>query len=263
MPKLLLNFAILAALGLLAYGVWQGRQPPPDPYFEAIKQRGVLKVGIDPSYPPFDIVRDGKVVGYDADLVRALAGGMGVTVDFTPLALDTMYDALAAGKVDMLVSALPFIYERQKDVRYSVPYYQAGQVLVVRAGEQAIASVRDLGGKKVGVELGSNADTEARRLGRTSATAMELRSTYRSPEEALNALARGDLDAAITANESAQSYMRSRSATLTVLTPPITDEPYVVAMPARATRLSDSVDATIERLRASGEQAAMMGLPTR
>jgi ABC-type amino acid transport substrate-binding protein len=263
MSRILPNLLILTALTLLAVAVWVGRQPPVDPYFRQIKARGVLRVGIDPSYPPFDTLRAGKVSGYDARLAEALASGLGTRVEFTPMALDVMYDALAAGKVDLLISALPFIYERQADVRYSVPYYQAGQVLLVRAGEQAIASVRDLAGKKVGVELGSNADTEARRLARTSLPTMQLRSIYRSPEEALDALARGEVDAAITANETAQAYVMAHNDSLSVLSPPVTDEPYVVAMPRPATSLSAIVDATIERLRASGELAAMMGLNTR
>src|SRR5207253_10532926 len=105
----------------------------------------------------------GQIQGYDAELARALAADLGVRVEFVPMALDTMYDALASlrseGKADVLISALPFVYERQKDVRYSVPYYQAGQVLIVRADDTTIASMRDLAGKQVGVELGSNADT--------------------------------------------------------------------------------------------------------
>src|SRR5439155_6636258 len=143
-------------------------------------------------YPPFDTLKDGKVEGHDADLARAIGSELGMHVEFTPLALDTMYDALLACKVDMLISALPFIYERQADVRYSVPYYQAGQVLVVKAGETASASVRDLAGKQVGVELGSSADTEARRIMRTSVPTMHVRSVYRSPQEALDALGKGE-----------------------------------------------------------------------
>ena len=153
------------------------------------------------------MVTNGKIEGYDADLANAFAADLGVRVEFTSLALDTVYDALAAGKVDMLVSALPFVYERQKDVRYSVPYYQAGQVLLVKSSDATIASVNDLGKKKVGVELGSSADTEARRLARTSVPTMQLQSIYRSPQEALDALSRGEVQAVITDNVSAQAYL--------------------------------------------------------
>ncbi|HYP18694.1 MAG TPA: ABC transporter substrate-binding protein, partial [Chloroflexia bacterium] len=168
-------------------------------------------------------------------------------------------DALIAGNVDMLVSALPPIPERQADVRYSVPYYQSGQVLVVRSGETAISGVGALAGKKVGVELGSNADTEARRLQRSTAPGMQLSSVYRAPDEALSALASGEVDAAITDNASAQAYLAAHPGMVSVLSPPLTDEPFVVAVPARADALALSVNATIERLRNSGELARIMG----
>lgn len=220
-------------------------------------------MGIDPSYPPFEGVQNGKIEGYDANLARALAADLDVRVEFVPLALDTVYDALVTHKVDVLISALPFIYEKQKDIRYSEPYYQSGQALLVNAGDSSITSVRELAGKKVGVELGSNADTEARRLSRTSVKTMAVRSVYRSPQGGMDALLRGEVDAAITDNASAQAYLQSHPKAITVLSPSLTDEPYVVAMPVRATGLSARIDATIERLRASGELARMMGMDSR
>src|SRR3954471_12682412 len=171
--RLAINILIVLALGAVALLTWAGQQRPADPYLQDITRRGVLRVGIDPTYPPFDMIANGQVSGYDAELARAIGTDLGVRVEFATLALDTVYDALAAGKVDMLVSALPFVYERQAEVRYSVPYYQAGQVLIVGSESTAISSVRDLAGKRVGVELGSNADTEARRIKRDSLPTMQ------------------------------------------------------------------------------------------
>ena len=263
MRALLLNIAIFAGLALLGLAVWGGQQRRPDPYLQDIQARGVLRVGIDPTYPPFDTVTGGKVGGYDAQLAQEIAGDIGVRVEFQTLALDTLYDALAAGKVDILISALPFVYERQKEVRYSAPYYQAGQVLLVVAGNRAVSSVQDLSGRTAGVELGSNADTEARRIVRDGMKSMQVRSVYRAPEEALSALLEGQVDAAITDNTSAQSYLRAHPGTLRVISPPLTDEPFVVAMPNRASGLLARVDTTIERLRASGKLAEITGLAAR
>jgi ABC-type amino acid transport substrate-binding protein len=158
----------------------------------------------------------------------------------------------------VLVSALPFVYERQKEVRYSVPYYQAGHVVVVLPGSP-IRSAAALEGRTVGVELGSNADTEARRLARTTLPRMQVRSTYHSGDEALAALARGEVEAVITDNTTARAYLVGHPGALEVFSPPLTDEPYVVAMPAQANGLAAQIDATIERLRASGQLARMMG----
>ena len=60
---------------------------------------GLQRVGIDPTYPPFDMVANGQVSGYDAELARGIGADLGVHVEFMTLALDTVYDALAAGKV--------------------------------------------------------------------------------------------------------------------------------------------------------------------
>src|SRR5438477_11337886 len=238
----LLSVAILAVLVVAGILTWAGQQRPPDRYLDAVKSRGTLRVGLDPSYPPFESLRDGQYVGYDVDLAKAIASDMGVQVQFKPLALDTQYDALASDQVDVLVSALPFVYERQKEVRYSQPYYQAGQVIAVRAGDNSVRSAADLQGKRVGVELGSNADTEARRLARTSLPTMQLRSEYHSAADALDAALHGDLDAVIADNLSVQEYVASHPNALSLLSPPLTDEPFVVAMPVGATGLAEHVD---------------------
>jgi ABC-type amino acid transport substrate-binding protein len=254
----LANIAIVLLLALVALLAWVGQQQPPDTYLQAIQKTGTLRVGLDPSYPPFESLSGGQYVGHDVDLAKAIAADLGVQVEFKPLALDTQYDALAASQVDVLISALPFIYERQKEVRYSRPYYQAGQVIVARAGDTSIRSKPDLQGRRVGVELGSNADTDARQLARTTLP-MQVISNYHSASEALYALSQGQLDAAIVDNTSAQEYLAANTNSLKVLSPSLTDEPYVVAMPVQATALSARVDATIHRLAATGDLDRMMG----
>lgn len=263
MRNLLANLGITLVLLVVAGLTWAGQQRPVDPFLRDIQERGVLRVGMDPTYPPFDGLQDGKPAGYDVQLANAVAADLGARVEVRTLALDTLYDALASGQVDVLISALPFVYERQKDVRYSIPYYQSGQVVVVRTGNSSIHSAQDLAGQTVAVELGSNADTEARRLGRVITPTLNLLSTYHSADDALDALTQDKMQAAITDNLSAQSYVAAHPQVLTILDPPVTDDPYVVAMPVRADALVARVNATIERLRASGELARIMAMPPR
>jgi ABC-type amino acid transport substrate-binding protein len=253
MRQPLTSLAILLTLAILATLTWLGQQRHADPYLLDIQERGVLRVALDPTYPPFDTLIDGKPAGYDVALANAIAADLGVRADFHTLALDTLYDALASDQVDVLVSALPFIYERQKEVRYSIPYYQSGQVLVVPASNTTIRTPQDLAGRTVAVELGSNADTEARRISREITPTLTLLSTYHSPEEALDALAEGKADAAISDNLSAQTYLAAHPQSITILDPPLTDDPYVIAMPVGADALAARINTTIERLRASNQ----------
>ncbi|RME44796.1 MAG: amino acid ABC transporter substrate-binding protein, partial [Caldilineae bacterium] len=97
----------------------------------AVQRRGVLRVGLDPSFPPFETLdAGGQVIGLDADIARAIAADLGVQVEFVPIAFDGLYDALQVGRVDVLLSGLPVDPTRTRDVAYSRPYFNAGQMLV-------------------------------------------------------------------------------------------------------------------------------------
>ena len=247
-------------LGLLLLGlgglVWAGSRPLPDPTWDRVQTSGVLRIGTDATYPPFESLQDGAFVGSDIDLGRAVAARLGVRPEFVSIALDGQYDALLSGKVDCLLSALPFIYERQKEVRYSQPYFDAGPRIVVRAGDPRVTGPADLSGLAVGVELGSDADMAARRLQKGRVPGLQLHSDYHSAADALAALAAGRLDAVIADPLGLDAAPQRTS--LRALSPPLVAEPYVAVLPVDSPRLAAAVDATIADLRASGTLAHMM-----
>jgi ABC-type amino acid transport substrate-binding protein len=257
---LLAASAVLVA-GVLALTVWWGRLPRPDPAWERIQRTGVLRVGTDATYPPFESIANGQYVGYDMGLARALAAGLGVRAEFVNLSLDGQYDALAQDKVDVLISALPFIYERQKEVRYTRPYYDDGPVLVLPAGS-AIAQPPDLAGHTVAVELGTDADMVARRLQR-GGVALRLQSEYHSTEAALDALATGQADAAISDPITLAAWTHTKGGAtaigLQTVPIPVAAQPLVIAMRVPAYRLGPALDDLLVALQADGRLARLMG----
>lgn len=137
---------------------WQGQTT-----LAEIKQRGVLRVGLDASFPPFEVVDEsGQILGLDADIARAIAADLGVEVAFVNIGFDGLYDALKIKRVDILLSGLPIDSYMTEDVAYSTAYFNAGQVLVTRRSD--IKTVADLEGQQVAVEWGSMGDMEGRRL---------------------------------------------------------------------------------------------------
>lgn len=129
----------------------------------AIQQRGVLRVGLDASFPPFEFLdAEGQVIGLDADLARVIAADLGVTVEFVNIGFDGLYDALLIGRVDVLISGLPVDPLRRENVAYSYNYFNAGQVLL--SDDPTVRGVEDLAGRSVAVEWGSMAELEVRRL---------------------------------------------------------------------------------------------------
>lgn len=244
----LLLLLLYAALALIAEaGTNLGGQGL-DPVWAAARQRGTLRVASDFGFAPFTEVVGGQPAGYDIDLARAVAGKLGLQVEFVSSNLDSIYDDLARGRADLAASALPYAPEQGWRVSFSMFYFNAGQVLLVRAGTP-ISATADLAGRSVGVALGSDADTYARGLVAGGAR-IRLRSSYDTPAEVLADLRRGTLDAAIVDNASALIEL-GRAPELRLVAA-LTLEPYALAVPAPAFQLHAQVNRALEELRREG-----------
>lgn len=168
---------------------------PEDRAWQQVQETGVLRVGLDASYPPFETLDEsGRIVGFDADLATEIGRRLGVRVELVNIAYDGLYDSLVTRRVDLLASALAPLPEAEESVSFSVPYFNAGEHLVVPAGSP-VQSMDDLDGRVVAVECGSGGDVEARRWQRRLADLAVER--YDDPAAALRAVLDGAADAAL------------------------------------------------------------------
>ena len=118
---------------------------------------GTLTVGSDTTYPPFESIdtATGKPVGFEVDLITAIAQRMGLQAKIVTDKFDTIFDDLAARRFDVVISAVSVTSERQKKFDF-VPYLNVGESLLVQAGNPLnIKSTADLCGKNVGVQNGT------------------------------------------------------------------------------------------------------------
>jgi arginine/lysine/histidine/glutamine transport system substrate-binding/permease protein len=223
---------------LLALGCWAlaGRalyigwfRQGTDPTWQRMRQSGVVRVCMEAAYPPFE-VQDaaGFFSGYDVDLMQELARRWSVSAEFVNVSFDGLYDALLADKCDLVLSALPYDETLTKDVLYSPSYFNAGLLLAVRQDERRIRGVNSLKGKKVGVELGAAGDLEARRLVEEARISLQI-VTSPSAEEALQALAAGEVDAAIADSVSVYRFAHNPGG-IRYFKRFLTDAQYVIAM---------------------------------
>ena len=162
-----------------------------DEAWARVQQTGVIRFAIDPSYMPFGgLGSQNDFFGIDVDIANELARRLGVRAEFVVTGRDGLYDVLAVGQAEATISALNVDPAREGKWRYSTPYFDAGQVFIWRA-----AAPTDSAGLRIAVEFGSEGDAAARRWARRHAGVTVL--THDTVTAALDALSRGEADAAL------------------------------------------------------------------
>ena len=112
---------------------------------DKILKKGELVVGTTGTQPPLNVAnKDGKIIGYDADIARLIAMNMGVKVKFATMPFADLLPALTAGKVDMVVSSMTMTLERNTKVAFVGPYYISGKGILTKT--ETIASLQQTDG---------------------------------------------------------------------------------------------------------------------
>jgi polar amino acid transport system substrate-binding protein len=112
-----------------------------------VKARGKLVVGVSDTTPPFTFKKDGVHLGYDIDMVRAVAKRLGVGVETVSVTSAERIPMLKDGKLDFVATSMTRTPERLKDVDFSAIYFVTPHAVIVKKSS-GITSVQQLAGKK-------------------------------------------------------------------------------------------------------------------
>ena len=100
---------------------------------DSILKKGSLVVGITGTQPPLNATdKEGKIIGFDAEIARSIAMNMGVKIKFATMPFPDLLPALKAGKVDMVLSAMTMTLERNLAVAFVGPYYVSGKGILTK-----------------------------------------------------------------------------------------------------------------------------------
>src|SRR5690625_3045852 len=117
----------------------------------------VLTVATDNGYVPFEFIDEesGDLVGFDIDLVTALAEETGYEIEFETLEFDGIVAGISSGRFDVAIAGMTITEEREEEIDFTQPYYEAGLILAVQDGTDDIESIDDVDGKTVATRNGS------------------------------------------------------------------------------------------------------------
>jgi polar amino acid transport system substrate-binding protein len=119
-------------------------QAKPGAVIHRIQQRGELLVGTAGDMPPLNMTtRDGKVIGYDADLGRYISKAMGVQLKLKTMPFSELLSALESGKVDMVISGMTITPKRNLKAAFVGPYLSSGKCFLTKLDSLASAEDTD------------------------------------------------------------------------------------------------------------------------
>jgi len=148
----MLRFLLLAVV--LCATVGCGARPDQRDDLAAITAAGTVRIGVKTDAPPFGGKVGGELIGFDIDIARAIADHLGVQAEFVPVSSADRFAKLNQGAVDIVIATATITRGREREVDFSLPYFQDGQGLLVGAAS-AIAGYQDLAGKRVVAARGS------------------------------------------------------------------------------------------------------------
>lgn len=148
MRKNILTLGLAAILtGVLATGTVAYAA---DDELSQIQESGVLKVGVEGTYPPYTYHdEDGELTGFDIEVAKAIADKLGVEADFTESAWDSLLAGIDSGRLDTVINAVSITDERSEKYDFAGPYFYITQQIVVSKDNDDIVDMDSLNGKKM------------------------------------------------------------------------------------------------------------------
>ena len=163
-----------------------------------------LYVGTNAEFAPYEYLENGKMVGFDIELMDAIGEELGYEIVWSNMSFDGLLPALQMKKIDAVIAGMSQTPERQKAVTFSMPYllFSSDEHYVIVNEESSYVKKEELNGKKIGVQIGTMQEEFAKDLG-------GLPQLYNSWTGALMDLQQNKIDAVIIADVSGEEYLKT------------------------------------------------------
>jgi polar amino acid transport system substrate-binding protein len=205
---------VLATIGLPAIAC-------AGPVMDKIRATGKVTVATEASYPPFEFMQDGKIVGYGRDLLTEVMAalsktiGKEVTLDQLDLPFQGILPGLSAGQFDFVATSVGINAERAKRYAYTRPMAISVQTVMIRqADADKLKTPQDLNGKIIGTQIASASEPIARKFdekmkaeGKPGFADLKLMTSY---PETYVALANGTIDAVLQSGPALAVLVKAR-----------------------------------------------------
>lgn len=201
----------------------------------------VIKMATNAAFPPYEYKEGEEFVGIDVEIANAIAAELDCELEIVDMEFDSIITSVKQNETDFGMAGLTVTDERKEEVDFTLSYATGVQSVIVVA-DSDIATLDDLAGKKIGVQLGTTGDIYA-----SDDYGEENVTKYSKGADAVIALKGGDVDAVIIDNEPAKAFVAGNEG-LAILDTEYAIEDYAIAVNKGNTELLDKINAALEKL---------------
>ncbi len=132
--------AIAFAAGFVLAPIVNPTTTATDSIWDNIVKTGVIRAGTDPTWPPYESLNStNQIVGFEIDLMDAIAKKLNLTVQWNNAVFDTIITSIKSGQLDIGVSGFSVTTERLKEVQFTMPHsITRGQVIMLQTKRDSL-----------------------------------------------------------------------------------------------------------------------------
>jgi polar amino acid transport system substrate-binding protein len=244
----LLGFGLALALSDAAYA---------EDALAKVKAAGVLRVGTETEFAPFDFIDAGKHVGLNVDLFDEIGKELGLKIEWVTLPWDGVLPGLEAGKFDVVAGPATITKARMEHYRFTPPIAEATVALLKRKGDKTIMKPEDIAGKTVGEGKATAQLAQTKAFGDKLPGGIKIKE-YVGYNEAYADLAAGRVVGVGNSLPNIAFVAKQRPDTFEVVLPTFgvkTYFGYIYRKDADFKALDDAVDAALLKIKKDGRMA--------
>lgn len=213
---------------------------------------GKLTMATEATFPPYEYYDGDAIVGIDVEVAQAIAAKLGMELEVTDIAFDSIIPGIQTGKYDMGMAGMTVTDERKEQVNFSDSYATGVQVVIVK-DDSAIASVDDLFADGANTVVGTQAGTTGFIYATSDIEDAGLGTvkSFGKTTDAVEALKNGQVDCVILDNEPAKALVAANEG-LHILDTEYAVEDYAIAIAKENTDLLDKINTALAELKDDG-----------
>ena len=203
-----------------------------------------LYVGTNAEFYPFEYLEDGKIVGFDAELIEAIGKKLNKEIVWKNMAFDGLLPALQSKKIDVIIAGMTATPERKKFVNFSDPYFVSNQMIIINTNDEKsknITSYESLPNHSVGVVLGYTGDVAVSKLENIDVQ------RFNGASEAIMSLKAKKVQAVVIDSEPAKNYVKNNKG-LKLISTDIAKEEYSIAVSKENKKLAEDINLAYKEL---------------